>query len=77
MYHVPLASFATRIVGSKRAKLGIGRYRTENLLVVKELVEAGKYRPVIDRTYALDEIVEAVAYVEQGQKTGSVVLRVD
>jgi NADPH:quinone reductase-like Zn-dependent oxidoreductase len=43
---------------------------------VKELVESGKYRPVIDRTYALDEIVEATRYVESGQKTGNVVLRV-
>ena len=66
----------TRFVGSKRARLAIGRYRTEDLLLVKELVEAGKYRPVIDRTYALDEVVEATRYVETGQKTGNVVLRV-
>ena len=44
--------------------------------LIKELVEAGKYKPVIDRTYSLDEIVEAVRYVESGQKTGNVVLRV-
>ena len=49
--------------------------RTTSLLV-KELVEAGKYRPVIDRTYTLDEVVEATRYVETGQKTGNVVLRV-
>ena len=76
MYHVPLVSLGTRFVGSRRAKLGIGRYRQEDLLLVKELVEAGKYRPVVDRTYALDEIVEAVGYVESGQKTGNVVLRI-
>ena len=76
MYHVPLAALVTRFVGSKRAKLGIGRYRKEDLLLVKELVDAGKYRPVIDRTYELDEIVEATRYVESGQKTGSVVIRV-
>jgi NADPH:quinone reductase-like Zn-dependent oxidoreductase len=67
---------ATRIVGSKRAKLGIGRYRKPDLFLVKELVDAGKYRPVIDRTYPLDEVVEAVSYVESGRKTGNVVLRV-
>ena len=77
MYHVPLLALATRLVGSKRASLGIGRYRTEDLVLVKELVEAGKYRPVIDRTYALDEVVEATRYVETGQKTGNVVIRVD
>ena len=76
MYHVPFLALATRIVGSRRAKLGIGRYRKDDLLLVKELVEAGKYRPVIDRTYALDEVVEATRYVETGQKTGNVVLRV-
>jgi NADPH:quinone reductase-like Zn-dependent oxidoreductase len=76
MYHVPLLVLVTRFAGSRRAKLGIGRYRKEDLLLVKRLVEAGRYRPVIDRTYALDEIVDAVTYVESGQKTGNVVLRV-
>jgi NADPH:quinone reductase-like Zn-dependent oxidoreductase len=76
MYHVPLLGLVTRFVGSKRATLGLGRYRKEDLLLVKELVEAGKYRPVIDRRYALDEVVEATRYVESGQKTGNVVLTV-
>ena len=77
MYHVPLAALVTRFAGSKHAKLAIGRYRKDDLAVVKGLVETGKYRPVIDRTYALDEVVEATRYVETGQKTGNVVLRVD
>jgi NADPH:quinone reductase-like Zn-dependent oxidoreductase len=76
MYHVPLVVLATRFVGNRRAKLGIGRYRKEDLRLVKELVDAGKYRPVIDRSYALDEVVEATRYVETAQKTGNVVLRV-
>jgi NADPH:quinone reductase-like Zn-dependent oxidoreductase len=76
MFHVPLLALITRFVGSRRATLGIGRYRREDLLLVKELVDTGKYRPVIDRTYALDEVVEATRYVETGQKTGNVVLRV-
>jgi NADPH:quinone reductase-like Zn-dependent oxidoreductase len=76
MYHVPLAALVTRFVGSRRARLGIGRYRKEDLVLVRELVEAGKYRPVIDRTYALEEAVEANRYVETGEKTGNVVLRV-
>jgi NADPH:quinone reductase-like Zn-dependent oxidoreductase len=76
MYHVALLALVTRFVGSRRATFGIGRYRNEDLLLVKELVEAGKYRPVIDRTYALDQIVEATRYVESGQKSGNVVLRV-
>ena len=76
LYHVPLLALLTRLVGSRRGTLGLGRYRKEDLLLVKELVEAGRYRPVIDRTYELDQIVEATAYVEAGQKTGNVVLRV-
>jgi NADPH:quinone reductase-like Zn-dependent oxidoreductase len=76
IYHVPLVALATRFVGSRRAKLGIGRYRREDLLLVKKRVDAGKYRPVIDRRYALEDVVEAVRYVETGQKTGNVVLRV-
>jgi NADPH:quinone reductase-like Zn-dependent oxidoreductase len=77
MYHVPLLALATRFIGSRRATVGIGHYRRDDLLLVKELVEAGKCRPVIDRTYALDEVVEATRYVESGQKAGNVVLRVD
>ncbi len=76
MYHVPLVALSTRFVGSRRAKLGIGRYHREDLLLIKELVDTGKYRPIIDRSYALDEVVEATRYVETGQKTGNVVLRV-
>jgi NADPH:quinone reductase-like Zn-dependent oxidoreductase len=76
MYHLPLLALGTRFVGKRRATVGIGRYRREDLLLAKELVETGKYRPVIDRSYALDEIVEATRYVETGQKTGNVVLRV-
>jgi NADPH:quinone reductase-like Zn-dependent oxidoreductase len=76
MYHAPLVVLSTRLVGSRRAKLAVGRYRRKDLLLVKELIDAGKYRPVIDRRYALDEVVEANRYVETGQKTGNVVLRV-
>ena len=75
-YHVPLLMLVTKFVGSRRAMLGIGRYDQGVLEVVKDLVEEGGYRPVIDRTYALDEIVAATRYVETGQKTGNVVIRV-
>jgi NADPH:quinone reductase-like Zn-dependent oxidoreductase len=76
MYHLPFLALVTRVAGGKRATVGIGRFRQEDLLLVKKLVETGKYRPVIDRTYELDDIVEATRYVETGQKTGNVVLRI-
>jgi NADPH:quinone reductase-like Zn-dependent oxidoreductase len=75
-YHLPFLALITKLFGRKRATIGIGRYRKEDLLLIKDLVEAGKYRPVIDRSYSMDEIVEAFSYVESGQKTGNVVIRV-
>ena len=75
-YHLPFLGLATRLLGRKRATVGIGRYRKEDLLLIKDLIEAEKYRPVIDRTYPMDRYVEAVTYVESGQKTGNVVIRV-
>jgi NADPH:quinone reductase-like Zn-dependent oxidoreductase len=61
----------------RRVRIAIPpRYRKEHVLLVKQLVEEGRYRPVVDRTYPLEEIVAASRYVETGQKTGNVVLTV-
>lgn len=56
---------------------GIPKYSKKDVLFLKELIEAGKYRPVIDRTYPLEQVVEATRYVETEQKTGNVVLTVN
>ena len=52
------------------------RYTKQDLLFIRELIEAGKYRPVVDRVYPMEQVIEASRYVETRQKTGNVVLTV-
>jgi NADPH:quinone reductase-like Zn-dependent oxidoreductase len=74
--HVPLLIVLTRWFGSKRVKVGVPGYTKANLLFIRDLIKAGKYRAVVDRRYPLQEAVEAARYVETGRKTGNVVLLV-
>ncbi len=67
----------TSRIGDKKVVFPIPpHYTKQNVLFLKDLIEAGKYRPVVDRCYPLEDVVEATTYVETEQKTGNVVLTV-
>jgi len=76
MWHVPPLALLSRWIGDTKVTLPIPKYTKENVVFIKELIEAGEYRAVIDRRYSLEQVVEATKYVETEQKTGNVVLTV-
>jgi NADPH:quinone reductase-like Zn-dependent oxidoreductase len=71
-----LAVWTPRFRGKKVVFQIPPRQTKQDVLFLKELVEAGKYRAVIDRRYPLEDVIEATRYVETQQKTGNVVLTV-
>jgi NADPH:quinone reductase-like Zn-dependent oxidoreductase len=66
----------SRWLSDRRLRFAAGRRQKADIVYMKELIEAGAYRPVIDRTYPMDQVVEAHRYVDGWHKAGNVVLTI-
>jgi NADPH:quinone reductase-like Zn-dependent oxidoreductase len=70
----PFLAVLTPLLGGRKVLFPIPTISKEDVIFLKELVETGHFKPVIDRSYPLEQIVDAYRYVETGQKIGNVIV---
>ncbi len=72
----PFLALITPLLGGKKVLFPLPTISKKDVEFLKELVETNRFKPVIDRLYPLEQVMEATRYVETGQKTGNVVITV-
>jgi len=77
MWQNPFLALITPLTGGKKLLFPLPVTSKDDILFLKEMVDKGHYKPVIDRSYKLEQIVDAYQYVETGQKTGNVLIEIE
>jgi NADPH:quinone reductase-like Zn-dependent oxidoreductase len=72
----PILALITPLLGGKKVLFPIPKHDQEMVSYIRGLLESGAFKPVIDRRYSLNQIVDAYRYAETGQKIGNVVISV-
>lgn len=73
----PFLALITPLFGGKKLLFPLPTISKDDIEYLKKLNEIGQFSPLIDRTYGMDQIVEAYTYVESGMKTGNVILKIN